>query len=565
MAAKRKRKKKPKTTIVDLKDVREHNGEGRPDLQFPDPISGEMIGGQRAFMRMTLRLRHVVCPWARRQGKSKTRPFIWINEAMITPGEYYAGVCFPDHTTAAKIADNFRKSLGNFVRSYKINDKDQDRWIELNPIVPPPGCPPAEWLTPSLKKRWYAAQDGDVNEYSRIYFWSCKHPHYEGVQGFPHPFHRVDWDECQQIHPLAYDIIRPMLRDVAGHEAFTGTPWYKGIGNVQFKKWWGLAGGSDPLPGWFRMRIPDGTNPHVIPVTKDEMREMTQEAIRQTMWAEFLTGEGAVFSNIDKVCRLLPLKKDASELDFCRALRSGNSMPSMKWWVHRPKPLEGHIHGVTVDWARSPTGDFTVVMVFDLTTAEQVALFRWRGEDISSQLSAVLEIQRHYGADQLHSDAQGLGGAVIADLMRQRHALGFRLHKFGSNKFEAYVRRGQVLFQDIDVSLIDCPEQKHEFESFSAFESDTLGSTAIKYCAPQGENDDIVAAFLQIAPTLTIIGRQLPPEPEPLPQDVFDEKGQTSLERWVGEDGALPAFMREDYEEEEEGVSLDDVLLPHWF
>ena len=550
-----KKPKKRKIDVVDLAGL-PHNGQGRPELQFPDPITGELIGGQVAMMRMALRYPHVVAPWARRGGKSKARQFVTQNEATITPGEYYAGICFPDHTTAAKIADNFRKSWGPMVKNHKINDKDQDRWIELQPLVVPPGVPPPDWFLPDMKRRWTEAQDGKaVNEYVRIYFWGCAHPHYEKVQGFPHHFNRVDWDETQQIHPGAYGIIRPMLRDVSGHELFTGTPWHTAIGNVQFEKWWDIAG--DPtMHGWFRMRVPDGANPFVVAVTKNEMRTMTPQQISQTMYAKFLTGEGAVFSNLDNVLCLQPLSPDDEAVNWARELRSKYSVPTMRWWIHAPEPRAGHIYGASIDWARSPHGDYSVLSVFDFTTGRQAAVFRWRGVDFSAQMELVLGVQQHYGAAQLHSDSNGMGEAM-ADFLRRRHALGFVGHKFGKNK-PKYVRSAQVLLEDGDVELIDFPEQRHEFKSFSAFESEGLGSEKqVKYCAPQGETDDIVASFLQLAPTLSIVGRQEAAKDDPLPPPMFDERRMTTLDLWA-EGGKVPW----DRQEADAEVSWNSIVLP---
>jgi hypothetical protein len=124
-------------------------------------------------------------------------------------------------------------------------------------------------------------------------------------------------------------------------------------------------------------------------------------------------------------------------------------------------------------------------------------------------------------------------GRPMSDFMRRRHAVGFIGHKFGSNKFVDYVRRGQVLFDDIDVQLIDCQEQKSEFKRFAAFDSDTLGSDAVKYCAPPGEHDDFVASFLHVAPTLTISGRRDVFEPEPDPQPMVDENMMTTMDLWA--------------------------------
>lgn len=538
-----------------------HNGSGRPHLQFPDPFNGDMIGGQIAATRMTMRYPHCVMPWARRQGKTTFRSFVVPMEAALTPGHYYAGICYPDHTTAAKVAEVFRQLWGPMVRDFKINDKDQDRWIDLVPSVIRTQDEPPDWLSPALLKRWnmvHPAKGKTPNDGSRVYFWGCAHPHYEKVQGFPHHFNRVDWDETQQIHPHAYGIIRPMIRDVLGHECFTGTPWVHGIGNVQFEKFWRLAGSKEgKAAGWFRMRIPDGTNPHVPETDLNEARlSMTEQEIDQTLFAKFLTGEGAVFQNLKNVLVLPFLPPACDALAWCRAIRSEFTLPSLEWWVNLPAPTPQHVYAASVDWARSPKGDFTAISVFDLSTGDQAALLRMRGEDLTRQMEAVFAILRHYAASELHADNNGLG-LTMTDFMRRRLGIGFRLHKFGTNKGD-YVTRGRVLFQDEEVRLINCAVQFNEFKQYSAYEADTLTSEKkITYSAPPGEHDDTVSAFLHLAPTLTISGRQIrakPPEPEP---PMFDDEGRTTLERFMP-----GAKMPWHDPPSDPRPSWDDVVLP---
>lgn len=546
--------KTTKPRPVDLKGWTLHNGEGRPDLQFEDPIAHDRIGGQVAAMRQCMRVRNCVNPWARRQGKSTMRQGLIINEASITSGTYYFGLVLPDHATAFKIFESFRKALGAFVKDSKGDDKSQDRWIDLHAIVPPSDVPPA-WFTAHMKEKWRACRNGKPNTGSRLYFWSGKHPHYEGIQGFLHPFHRVDVDEAQQVHPLAYAIVRPMLNDVAGSMCITGTPWYLGIGNVAFEDFFETA--SDPLiPDWFAMRIPQGVNPHVKPVSMAEARlTLSESQIQQLLYAKFLSDAGAVFTNLDRVFVVKPLAEGDPSLDWARAIRSVYALASMRWWIAEAGPVEGHVYGASIDWARSPKGDYSALTVFDFSTGRQVALIRWRGEDFTKQMEVVLAVQKHYGASQLHSDANGMG-ETMSDFLRRRHAIGFVGHKFGRNKVD-YVRRGQVLFADASVSLIQCDEQRKEFKDFSAFEAEGIGSEKqVKYCAPPGKDkhDDLVAAFLQLAPTLTICGRQTTAPPEPPAPPMVDEQGMTSLALWG--DGRVPFSREEGLEAEKEWRSV---------
>lgn len=517
---------KQKILKVDLGGWSLHNGEGRPDLQFPDPVNGDMIGGQEAALRMAMRYRYCVLPWARRTGKSTFRQALFINEAAITSGMYYAFLILPEHATAFKVFEAFRKAWGGLVKDSKGDDKNQDRWIELHPNIPP-GEPPT-WFTPHLKERWHRCQNGEPNAGAKIYFFSGRHPHYFGLQGYLHPFHRGDVDESQQVHPGAYIITEPMLDDIGGFRCITGTPWSADIGNVTFEDYWNLAVSGQP--DYFAMRIPHGANPHVKPVDIEAMRKrMSDRDIAQLYYARFLTDAGAVFSNLDAVFILKPLDENDASLDWIRALRSKYAMPSMSWWVHESAPRQGHIYGASIDWARSPKGDYSVLTVFDFSTGKQVALLRWRGENFPEQMEVVLAVQKHYGAQQLHADANGMG-EPMADFMRRRHALGFVGHKFTSSSKPMYVRQTQVLFREASFSLIACNEQRKEFKDFSVYEAEGLGSEKqVKYCAPEGKHDDMVAAVMQLAPTLTITGRQAPEVTEEESRPGFDDKGQTTL------------------------------------
>ena len=307
------------------------------------------------------------------------------------------------------------------------------------------------------------------------------------------------------------------------------------------------------------MRIPVNTNPHV---QKKDLKEqlrigaMTQQEVDQVGYARFLTGEGAVFENIDKVMILEPLINTDESLDWVRDIRRKHGLPTMDWWIHQAEAIPGHTYGASIDWGRAPKGDFSVLTVFDFTTAKQVALFRWRGVPFTIQMEAVLAVQSHYGAKQLHSDSNGVGLAM-SDFMRRRHALGFIAHKFGRNK-EHYVTQARVLFQDIDIAMIDCAEQRHEFKSFTAHESTGLGGERkISYSAPEGEHDDLVDSFLQLAPTLTIVGRQEVVQPEPEDEPMFTKKGGTTIERFTG-----GAFTPWDHADEDDGViDWSDIVV----
>ena len=98
-----------------------------------------------------------------------------------------------------------------------------------------------------------------------------------------------------------------------------------------------------------------------------------------------------------------------------------------------------------------------------------------------------------------------------------------------------------------------------DVKQFSAFEAPGLGSDKqIKWCAPSGEHDDMVASFLQLAPVITMSGKRSDPPPTTPPEPRIDQGGcTTTLERWAK--GKLPPGWKHDPSKK---ASWDSVILP---
>ena len=514
----------PPNTLVVTVQGHPHNGEGRPEFQMIDPVDGKRVGGQIAAIRTALRFRRATFAWARRQGKTSTRKHLYPLEASLTSGIYRAGMLLPDHTTAFKIWEEFKIAWGPFIRDAKGDDKSQDRWIELRAFAPQPFRP--GWLPPH-DQRWERAV-ANPNTGCKVWFWSGQHPYYRKIQGFPFHFNRISPDECAQIHPGFRKIVMPMLRDSRGSADFSGTPDVNDIGNGWFHEF--FMNGFDPSsPGWASLRYPDGCNPHVPPATAEDDKDLAgEDDIRQARYAEFLTDKGAVFANLDNVL-VLPYERVGDKPSipaWVKTLKLAHPLGSLECWFNRTTPVQGHIYVVSIDWARSPKGDFSVLAVWNLTLHRQEAVLRWRGEDFPTQLEWVVAFKKHYGARQIHADANGMG-EPMADFLRRRHETGAVLHRFGRNKAD-YVRKGQVLFQEAEVQLIDCLEQRREFHTFQGREpSDPTSDSRVHYTHQPGGHDDFVASFLHVAPTMTISPRQSAVNAEKA-EDTVDSRGRVS-------------------------------------
>lgn len=514
-----------------------HNGEGRPEFQFRDHMDGTLIGGQKAYIRLAMRFPRFVAAWARRQGKTTVRPRLYQTEQALCPETYWAGMLFPDHTVAHRTWESFKAAWGGLVVDAKGDDKSQNRWVRLMGVVIPKDAQPPAWYDPPLRRRFEIAKQRP-NTGAVIYFWSGQHPYYRRIQGATHHWNRISPDEAQQIHPGWRKILMPMLRDVdptgtPGKLDVSGTPDADEEGNDWFEEF--FNNGNDPaMSRWACLRFPDGTNPHVPPDPEGAEEDLgTEEAIRQARYAEFLSDQGAVFRNLERVFSLPFRRVEGTDHplwpQWLHDLNRRFPLASALAWFHRFDPVPGHIHGISTDWARSPRGDRTVVTVLDFTTGRQIAVFCWRGEDFTQQMEWVLAIQQHFKAAQCHTDSNGMGEAM-ADFMRRRHATGFVGHKFSASTKPGYVRSAQVLFVEASIALIDCETQRREFKSFRAVEPDNATSeTVVRYTHRPGGHDDFVAAFLHLAPTLCITGRQAAEEEEATLKPAFDDRGRTSL------------------------------------
>lgn len=527
-----------------------HNGwdektqRGRKDQQFPDPVTGAKIGGQVAYIRTAMRFPRFVAAWARRQGKTTTRPHLYREEQALVPGMYWAGMLFPDHTVAHRTWESFKTEWGELVVDAKGDDKSQNRWIRLMPVHIAKEMKPPAWYGSALRRRFEAAKERH-NEGATIYFWSSQHPYYRRIQGATHNWNRISPDEAQQIHPGWRKILMPMLRDpdplgFPGKLDVSGTPDADEEGNDWFEEF--FNNGQDPaMRRWACLRFPDGTNPFVPPDPEGADEDLgTEEAIRQARYAEFLSDQGAVFRNLEQVFVLPYRRVDGTDNPlwppWLHALNRQFPIASALGWFSRFDPVPQHIYGISVDWARSPRGDRTVVSVFDFTLGRQDAVLCWRGEDFTQQMEWVLAIQKHYRALQCHCDNNGMGEAM-ADFMRRRHAQGYVGHRFSAANKSGFVRQAQVLFMEADrsnpgggVALIDCETQRREFKSFRAVEPENASSeSVVRYTHRPGGHDDFVACFLQIAPTLCIVGRQAAEVVAEEERPAFDAKGRTRL------------------------------------
>lgn len=503
MAARKKSSKK-KGKVKQLKAdflTQPHNG--HEDYREASPIDGALIGGQVAMLEGCGLYKTFTMPVGRRVGKTTSRPFLWLNEAVNTVGIYRAGFFAQDHTKATAMAQHTLEQwggpLGGFVIDFKLDPKSQDRYIKTGPIG--------------------GTVKGATCTGIEIYFWSGSHPAYEKTRGDTHHFNRISLDEAQLLHENILDVVNAKLADVDGALDVTGTPFLDGIGNGWFEAFFNK--GLDPTePDFGCMSVPSHAGVGITIKDRKALDRLiarcrTEEAVQQEIYAKFITDRGAVFSRINEVICLEPMASLPSwYYDFHRRIYDGNEFSGgegLEAWV-RKNPAAGVRYLIGVDWAR--VRDASVISVMNLDTMEQDAVFCFRREDYEEQVEMVSLLRGHYNNATIYADNNGVGDSMVRTLQR-RFRGGCVGVKWGADK-GMYVRDAQQLFNHVEIKLIDIPAQRGEFKQFMKEKSEDTGR--VKYKHPPHGHDDFVDCLLMLAEPLRMGRRDKLPEKDPEPE-----------------------------------------------
>lgn len=540
-----------------------HNGAKQyrtddPVEKWPDG-SPVRIGGQIRYIRTAIRRKRFVAPLGRRCGKTTTRPFLWAVEGQITKGPYNAGYISSNHTKAWESFVFARDQLGPRIVKQAVGEPEsQNRYLELNKFRSkenPEAVFGWAWndpvVGPKIRSGW------NKNEGGRIYFWSGQHPIYTAIQGFVFKFDRISVDEAQQIHPGITRIVSPMLMDSGGSLDVSGIPDIDAPGNTWFEDYY--QRGLDPKrqKRWACINFPSYDNPFLDKEALAEIQEdlITEDDFRQYILAEFISGSGAVFGNLDKVFVLPVVWKREQPADkdgpaWWRDLFLREPSDVIRTWIHEVDPTPGHHYAMTVDFAgRTKHRDATFIEVFDMTENKMVCAVSIRGMRSPGQLTWIEGIKDHYEAHEVHGDETPEGAALMGYL-RERYKTGVIGHNFTSSNKAEYVKRGQFLFEMEEVRLIDCDEIRTEFRIFKRIVSESLTGRdgPVTYSHPPGKHDDAVTSFLQIAPYMAH-GRRAVEAPDEKRTPLLDDAGLLNLD-------PLNEDLRDDLAESDESVRV---------
>jgi len=290
-------------------------------------------------------------------------------------------------------------------------------------------------------------------------------------------------DEFAQYDATVWPMhVRPMLATTNGWAIFVGTP--RGHNWAHDLYQYGLSG----HPDWASFRWASTASPYFS--SEEYLRaklEMPERIFSQEIEAEFVSGSGAVFRNIDACIGV------QGQLD-------GNSV-------------------LGIDLAK--VKDFTVVHVLN-SRRETIETGRWNKLDWGLTKARIGEIYRRVGAVKAVVDATGLGSPIVDDL--RRVGLNVEPVSLTSESKADIIENLMVL---LDQGAIRIPNDAGLIGELRAFTFETLPSGRDRYEAPSGKHDDQVIALALAAWGL----RNIPPTWSfpPVPQ-------QETLNDWIRRD-----------------------------
>jgi hypothetical protein len=150
-------------------------------------------------------------------------------------------------------------------------------------------------------------------------------------------------------------------------------------------------------------------------------------------------------------------------------------------------PIDGRVYVAGVDFAR--TTDYTVMVILDAETRQQVAMSRFTGMAYENQINEIERVLKYWRVESCVAESNSMGAPLIEFLqLRDLPVTAF----ITTNKSKQEIIDSLVLaFANREISLLDDPQVILEFLSY---EMNYTSGGMIKYGGSSGVHDDIVMA-----------------------------------------------------------------------
>lgn len=261
---------------------------------------------------------------------------------------------------------------------------------------------------------------------------------------------KIAWEEA----------IRATLTDLVGDAWFLSTP--KGLNF--FYDLFQRGQDSVKYPEWASWQLPSSVNPF-LPLSEIEAAriELPEAVFKQEYLAEFLSGDGAVFRNVD-ACLTAP--------------------------ATTPQDHKGHLLVAGVDWARQH--DFTAMSVICCTCKQEVFLDRFNQIGWDFQRARILSAAEEWGIRDIILETNSIGSPNL-EALHYAAPKSITVHGFEttSKSKPKLIQSLALAFERTFLQWLGDPVARHEL---IAYEATITDSGYTKYGAPEGGWDDTVIA-----------------------------------------------------------------------
>ena len=269
-------------------------------------------------------------------------------------------------------------------------------------------------------------------------------------------------DEYSLMNPNAWDEVgAPMLLDNDGDAIFIFTPKRK---NHAFHTY--VRAQSDTTGRWAAWHGTSYDNPYLSQEALAEITaDMTEEAYRQEIMAEFLDNEGAVFRNL---------------------------AANMTAELTEPLAHKGHKMVLGVDWGKYQ--DFTAISVICANCRQEVAKDRFNVVDYVLQRQRLVSLARKWGVTIVIPESNSMGEPIIEELRRDAAIGNAAIRPFATTSVSKppLIESLVLAFEREECRWIDDPVWTAELEAYEVQYGGT--SNRPRYGAPEGIHDDTVMA-----------------------------------------------------------------------
>lgn len=265
-------------------------------------------------------------------------------------------------------------------------------------------------------------------------------------------------DEYSFMEPDAWELVgMPMLADNDGDAVFIFTPNRRNHAYQMFNK--AVADDSGRWKAWHFTSL---DNPYLSEAALEDLKQdMTDEAYRQEILAEFLEGEGAVFRNINA----------------CMGAKQTT-----------PEAHNGHYIVAGVDWAKQ--SDFTCISIGCATCNQELARDRFNQIDYTFQRERLMAVCKRWNVRHILVELNSIGDPNFEELARS----GFPVAGFTTTaqSKSPLIENLALALETEEWQFQDDPIWKGELEAYERKVNAVTGRST--YSAPEGMHDDTVMA-----------------------------------------------------------------------